>query len=116
MLMKWIVAEVSKENSESFSRTQRSQTDLRGFKGFVSQAGGWVQQPAGRAVILACWRDTLSHDAFTQNQHDALAEKETGAYQAAETLLGSVITTINERDPSVIFAQATFLRVSDFTL
>jgi hypothetical protein len=116
MLIKWIVAEVSKENSESFSRTQRSQTDLRGFKGFVSQAGGWVQQPAGRAVILACWRDTLSHDAFTQNQHDALAEKETGAYQAAETLLGSVITTINERDPSVIFAQATFLRVSDFTL
>jgi heme-degrading monooxygenase HmoA len=116
MLIKWIVAEISKEKCESFSRAQRSQTDLRGFKGFVSQAGGWVQQSAGRAVILACWRDTLSHDAFTQNQHDALAEKEAGAYQTAETLLGSVITTINERDPSAIFAQATFLRVSDVTL
>jgi hypothetical protein len=115
MLIKWIVAEVSKEKCESFSRAQRSRTDLRVFKGFVSQVGGWVQQSAGRAVILACWRDTLSHDAFTQ-QHVAFAEKETGAYQAAETLLGNVITTINERDPSVIFAQATFLRVSDVTL
>ena len=116
MLIKWIVAEVSKEKRESFSRAQRSRTDLRVFKGFVSQVGGWVQQSAGQAVILACWRDTSSYDAFTQNQHDAPAAKETGAYQAAETLLGSVITTINERDPSAIFAQATFLRVSDVTL
>ena len=116
MLIKWIVAKVSKEKCESFSRTQRSRADLRGFRGFVSQAGGWVQQSAGRAVILACWRDTFSYDAFTQNQHDALADKGTGAYQTAETLLGSVITTINERDPRAIFTQATFLRVSDFTL
>jgi heme-degrading monooxygenase HmoA len=116
MLIKWIIAEVFKEECESFSRAQRSRTDLRGFKGFVSQAGGWVQQSAGRAVILACWRDTSSYDAFAQNQHDALADEETGTYQTAETLLGSVITTINERDPSAIFTRATFLRVSDVTL
>ena len=116
MLIKWIVAEVSREKCESFSEAQRSRTDLRVFTGFVSQVGGWVQQCAGRAVILACWRDTLSYDAFTQNRRDALAAKETGADKAAETLLGSVITTINERDQSVIFDQATFLRVSDVTL
>ena len=116
MLIKWIVAEVSKEKCESFSRAQRSRTDLRVFKGFVSQVGGWVQQSAGRAVILACWRDTSSYVAFAQSQHDALAAKETSAHQASETLLGSVITTINEGDPSVISAQATFLRVSDVTL
>jgi hypothetical protein len=111
MLIKWIVAEVSGEKCESFSGAQRSRTALRVFKGFVGQVGGRVQQSAGRAVILECWRDTLSYDAFTQNQPDA-----PGANETAETLLGSVITTINERDPSAIFAQATFLRVSDVSL
>jgi heme-degrading monooxygenase HmoA len=116
MLIKWIVAEVSEESSESFSRTLQSRSGLRACKGFISQAGGWVPQSPGRAVILACWRDTSSYDAFLQNQHDPLAPNESAGYQAAEMLLGTVITTINERDPRTILAQATFLRVSDVTM
>jgi hypothetical protein len=116
MLIKWIVAEVSKEKCESFSKAQPSQSQLGIQKGFVCQVGGWVQQSSGCAVILACWRDTSSYDAFARSQRDALASNESDGYQAAEMLLGTVITTINERDPRVILAQATFLRVSDVTL
>lgn len=116
MLIKWIVAEVSKERSESFSRTLQSYARLKAFKGFVSQVGGWIQSSAGRAAILACWKDTSSYDAFLRNQPDALASDDSAVFQPNETLLGTVITTINEGDPRVILAQATFIRVSDVTL
>src|SRR5215469_4225368 len=116
MLIKWLVAEVPKERSASFSRMLQSHSGLRACKGFVSQVGGWVQPSAERAVILACWRDTSSYDAFLRNQPDALASDDSAVFQPSETLFGTVITTINERDPRVILAQATFIRVSDVTL
>ncbi|MDA0666434.1 MAG: DUF4937 domain-containing protein [Planctomycetota bacterium] len=119
MLIKWIVCQVAKANTEAFSVSQEAWSGIHAEPGFIGQAGGWNDSKT--ACVLGLWESAEAQNQFLQDgQHDAIVKASNQM-----SLLKSWSTTLFEqrypmpgRFPDLQTALASapetaFLRVAD---
>lgn len=72
MLAKLIDCSVKDNKRSSFSKAQEAWQQTSQAKGFLGQVGGW-DKVSSHGIILACWLDSDSLDAFMSSLHDEIA-------------------------------------------
>jgi heme-degrading monooxygenase HmoA len=75
MLFKWITCRVHEHMRDAFFAAQTKWTTLANMPGFIGQLGGWDLKSRNEACILGIWQDQESYNAFMDQHHDRIFQK-----------------------------------------
>ncbi|NNF06466.1 MAG: DUF4937 domain-containing protein [Candidatus Eisenbacteria bacterium] len=72
MVLKFIEAQINRQNKHPFHQGQAFWRELSRVPGFIYQMGGWNHYEPNTAIVAALWESIESHREFMRGAHDSI--------------------------------------------